>query len=45
MFFERASALAEQIVARARESDVPYLMRNATLEDVFLRLTGRELSE
>ena len=45
LFFERASSLAEQIVARARESDVPYLMRNATLEDVFLRLTGRELSE
>jgi lipooligosaccharide transport system ATP-binding protein len=44
-FCPRQSAAAEQLVARAVTADVPYLLRNATLEDVFLRLTGRELSQ
>jgi hypothetical protein len=39
------TALAEQLVARAKSAALPYLLRNATLEDVFLKLTGRELSE
>lgn len=44
-FFARQSALAERLVARARERHVACLVRNATLEDVFLELTGRELDE
>lgn len=44
-FFARHSALPELLVARARAAGVPYLVRNATLEDVFLKLTGRELNE
>jgi lipooligosaccharide transport system ATP-binding protein len=44
-FLDRRSPLADQLVARAREARVPCVVRNATLEDVFLRLTGRELSE
>jgi lipooligosaccharide transport system ATP-binding protein len=37
--------LAEQLVDRARRAGVACLLRNATLEDVFLKLTGRELDE
>lgn len=44
-FFARQSELAERLVARARERHVTCLVRNATLEDVFLKLTGRELNE
>jgi len=44
-FFARQSAVAERLVARARERHVACLVRNATLEDVFLELTGRELDE
>jgi lipooligosaccharide transport system ATP-binding protein len=43
-FLDRRSQLADQLVARAREARAPCLVRNATLEDVFLRLTGHELS-
>ncbi len=45
LFFERASELSSQIVDRARDNGISYLLRNATLEDVFLKLTGRELAE
>ncbi|MBN2193433.1 MAG: ATP-binding cassette domain-containing protein [Polyangiaceae bacterium] len=44
-FFERQSAAADRLVGRARSVDVACLVRNATLEDVFLKLTGRELNE
>jgi lipooligosaccharide transport system ATP-binding protein len=44
-FFERQSARAERLIERARGAGVMVLARNATLEDVFLKLTGRELSE
>jgi lipooligosaccharide transport system ATP-binding protein len=44
-FLGRRSELSDRLVARAREARVPCLLRNATLEDVFLRLTGRELAE
>jgi len=44
-FLDRHSQLADRLVERAREAGVPCLLRNATLEDVFLRLTGRDLSE
>jgi lipooligosaccharide transport system ATP-binding protein len=44
-FFERRSPLAEQLVERARAVHVGCQVRNATLEDVFLKLTGRELVE
>jgi lipooligosaccharide transport system ATP-binding protein len=44
-FLGRRSALAERLVEKARDLRVPCLVRNATLEDVFLRLTGRDLSE
>ncbi len=42
-FFPRRSAEAERLVARARDRQLACLVRNATLEDVFLELTGREL--
>jgi lipooligosaccharide transport system ATP-binding protein len=44
-FLERRSELADRLVERARAARVPCLLRNASLEDVFLRLTGRELTE
>ena len=45
VFLERRSQLGETLVDRARASGAHYLLRNATLEDVFLALTGRELNE
>jgi len=44
-FLSRQSAIGEDLLQRARDTDVPWRLRNATLEDVFLRLAGRELSE
>ena len=44
-FLGRRSELGEKLVERARGMGLRYLLRNATLEDVFLKLTGRELSE
>jgi lipooligosaccharide transport system ATP-binding protein len=44
-FLGRRSEISDRLVGRAREARVPCLLRNATLEDVFLRLTGRELVE
>jgi lipooligosaccharide transport system ATP-binding protein len=45
LFFERASEISATIVERARAHGVSCLLRNASLEDVFLKLTGRELAE
>jgi lipooligosaccharide transport system ATP-binding protein len=45
LYFGRHSPTAEALVARAQAAGLPYLLRNSTLEDVFLKLTGRELSE
>jgi lipooligosaccharide transport system ATP-binding protein len=44
-FFRERDARVEQLVERARDHGVRCLVRNATLEDVFLKLTGRELHE
>lgn len=44
-FLDRKSVVSDQIIERARAAHVPCLLRSATLEDVFLRLTGHELSE
>ncbi|HVR18888.1 MAG TPA: ABC transporter ATP-binding protein [Polyangiaceae bacterium] len=44
-FVGRKSAAGDAIVLRAQERRIPSFLRSATLEDVFLRLTGRELSE
>jgi lipooligosaccharide transport system ATP-binding protein len=44
-FLPRRSDLAEKLVERARAAEVACLLRNATLEDVFLKLTGREINE
>ncbi len=44
-FFADKSALGDALVERARQTGVTCLVRNATLEDVFLKLAGRELSE
>jgi hypothetical protein len=44
-FLGRKSELADQLVDRARQAGVACLLRNASLEDVFLKLTGRELDE
>jgi lipooligosaccharide transport system ATP-binding protein len=44
-FVGRKSAAGDAIVRRAQERRIPSFLRRATLEDVFLRLTGRELSE
>jgi lipooligosaccharide transport system ATP-binding protein len=44
-FFERNHPVVERMVERARAHGVRCLVRNATLEDVFLKLTGRELDE
>jgi len=45
VFLGERSALSERLVERARHGGSRYLLRNATLEDVFLKLTGRELGE
>ena len=45
VFFERHSPVAEQLVRRAHAAEVDCWLRNATLEDVFLKLTGHELNE
>jgi len=45
VFLDRRSPLSEALVERARAAGAHYLLRNATLEDVFLALTGRELVE
>lgn len=44
-FLDRKNAASDELIERARAAHVPCLLRNATLEDVFLRLTGHELSE
>ena len=44
-FLGRRSEVADRLVAAARARGVPLLLRNATLEDVYLKLTGRELNE
>ncbi len=44
-FLPRSSAVTDVLVARARAAGVACLLRNASLEDVFLKLTGRELTE
>lgn len=44
-FLGRRSAIADRLVERGRAAGVACLLRNATLEDVFLKLTGRELDE
>jgi lipooligosaccharide transport system ATP-binding protein len=44
-FFQRGDPVVESVVERARASGIRCLVRNATLEDVFLKLTGRELDE
>jgi len=44
-YFERNHPAVERLVERARSHGVHCLVRNATLEDVFLKLTGRELDE
>jgi lipooligosaccharide transport system ATP-binding protein len=45
VFLDRRSHVGEELVSRARSRGDAYLLRNATLEDVFLELTGRELNE
>ena len=44
-FLSRRSGLADRLIERARAARAPCSLRNASLEDVFLRLTGRDLSE
>jgi lipooligosaccharide transport system ATP-binding protein len=44
-FFQRGDPVVESVVERARASGIRCLVRNSTLEDVFLKLTGRELDE
>jgi lipooligosaccharide transport system ATP-binding protein len=44
-FLGRRSELADKLLAEARRAGAPCLLRNATLEDVFLKLTGRELRQ
>jgi len=45
VFLEKRSELGEALVDHARRAGARYLLRNASLEDVFLHLTGRELDE
>lgn len=45
VFLGKKSELSERLMERARQAGSRYLLRNATLEDVFLKLTGRELGE
>lgn len=45
VFLGKRSELSERLMERARQAGSRYLLRNATLEDVFLKLTGRELGE
>lgn len=45
VFLGKKSELSERLMERARQTGSRYLLRNATLEDVFLKLTGRELGE
>ena len=44
-FLGRRAELADRLLERARAAEVACLLRNASLEDVFLKLTGRELDE
>ena len=44
-FFRERDPRVEQLMERARAHGARCLLRNATLEDVFLKLTGRELVE
>jgi lipooligosaccharide transport system ATP-binding protein len=45
VFLGRRGERGEQLVERARSIGAHYRLRNATLEDVFLELTGRDLVE
>ena len=45
VFLREKAELSQRLVARARQLGARYLLRNASLEDVFLKLTGRELDE
>jgi lipooligosaccharide transport system ATP-binding protein len=45
IFLGRRGGLGDRLVELARGANARYLLRNATLEDVFLKLTGRELNE
>jgi lipooligosaccharide transport system ATP-binding protein len=45
IFLGERGGLGDRLVEIARKAEARYLLRNASLEDVFLRLTGRELSE
>jgi lipooligosaccharide transport system ATP-binding protein len=45
VFLRKKSELTERLMERARQAGSRYLLRNASLEDVFLKLTGRELGE
>jgi lipooligosaccharide transport system ATP-binding protein len=45
LFLQHKSELGDALVERARAHSAHYRLRNATLEDVFLELTGRELVE
>ena len=45
IFLEPRSELGDKLVELARAAGAQYLLRNASLEDVFLKLTGRELAE
>ncbi|MCK6532777.1 MAG: ATP-binding cassette domain-containing protein [Polyangiaceae bacterium] len=45
VFLSAKHQLSERLIERARGAGSRYLLRNATLEDVFLKLTGRELDE
>ncbi len=44
-FLPRQSELADHLVERSRRAGISCQLRNAALEDVFLKLTGRELNE
>ncbi|MBI3203723.1 MAG: ATP-binding cassette domain-containing protein [Myxococcales bacterium] len=45
VFLTKKHDLSERLIERARQAGARYLLRNASLEDVFLKLTGRELEE
>lgn len=44
-FLPRQSEVADHLVERSRRAGISCQLRNAALEDVFLKLTGRELNE